>query len=497
MPTQNKRILVIGSGFGGLGVACRLQARGYEVTILEARDKPGGRAYVYQQDGFTFDAGPTVITAPFLIDEIFAAAGRKTEDYVKIVPIDPFYRIEFPDGRSFSYNNNPEETEGRIRDFAPGDLDGYRRMITKAEAIFKKGFLDLSDKPFLKFSDMLWVAPDLIKLQSHKSVFQFVSQHVKDPMLRRVFSFHPLLVGGNPFQTTSIYALIHHLEKQWGVHYAMGGTGALVDGLVRLFTDLGGKIHLSKRVREVLLTPDRKVRGVEASDGEVFDADVVVSNADVANTYRKMIPASARKKNTDRHLEGMRYSMSLFVAYFGTRKQYPEVAHHTIILGERYEELLDDIFNKKLLVDDFSLYLHRPSATDARMAPEGCDCFYVLAPVPHLESGTDWSVEGNRYLNKIIDFLDARYLPGLKENLATSLYFTPMDFETKLNSYLGAAFSFEPVLTQSAWFRPHNESEDIGNLFFVGAGTHPGAGIPGVLCSSKIAENLVCERLPI
>ena len=497
MPTQNKRILVIGSGFGGLGVACRLQARGYEVTILEARDKPGGRAYVYQQDGFTFDAGPTVITAPFLIDEIFAAAGRKTEDYVNIVPIDPFYRIEFPDGRSFSYNNNPQETEGRIRDFAPGDLDGYRRMITKAEAIFKKGFLDLSDKPFLKFSDMLRVAPDLIKLQSHKSVFKFVSQHVKDPMLRRVFSFHPLLVGGNPFQTTSIYALIHHLEKQWGVHYAMGGTGALVDGLVRLFTDLGGKIHLSKRVREVRLTPDRKVRGVEASDGEVFDADAVVSNADIANTYRKMIPAAARKKNTDRRLEGMRYSMSLFVAYFGTRKQYPEVAHHTIILGERYEELLDDIFNKKLLVDDFSLYLHRPSATDSRMAPEGCDCFYVLAPVPHLESGTDWSVEGDRYMNKIIDFLDARYLPGLKENLATSLYFTPMDFETKLNSYLGAAFSFEPVLTQSAWFRPHNESEDIGNLFFVGAGTHPGAGIPGVLCSSKIAENLVCERLPI
>lgn len=465
--------------------------------MLEARDKPGGRAYVYRQDGFTFDAGPTVITAPFLIDEIFAAAGRKTEDYVKIVPVDPFYRIEFHDGRSFTYNNRPEEIEARIRAFAPGDLDGYLRMIARTEAIFKKGFLELGDKPFLKFGDMLRVAPDLIRLQSHKSVFQFVSQFIKDPMLRRVFSFHPLLVGGNPFQTTSIYALIHHLEKQWGVHYVMGGTGKLVEAMARLFTELGGKLHLSKTAREILLTRDRKARGVETADGEVFEADAVVSNADVANTYRKMIPAAARRKYTDRRLENMRYSMSVFVAYFGARKRYPEVAHHTIVLGERYRELLDDIFNKKLLVDDFSLYLHRPSATDPAMAPDGCDCFYVLAPVPHLESGTDWSVEGERFLKKILGFLDAKYLPGLKENLATSRYFTPLDFETKLNSYLGAAFSFEPVLTQSAWFRPHNESEDIGNLFFTGAGTHPGAGIPGVLCSSKIVENLVCERLPI
>ena len=497
MPTQHKRILVIGSGFGGLGAACRLQSRGYDVTLLEARAKPGGRAYVYRQDGFTFDAGPTVITAPFLIDEIFEAAGRKTEDYVKIVPVDPFYKIEFHDGRSFAYNNRPEEIEARIRAFAPGDLDGYHRMIARTKAIFEKGFLELGDKPFLKFSDMLRVAPDLIRLQSHKSVVQFVSQYIKDPMLRRVFSFHPLLVGGNPFQTTSIYALIHHLEKEWGVHYAMGGTGKLVEALARLFTDLGGKLRLSKTAREILLTRDRKARGVETTDGETFEADAVVSNADVANTYRKMIPASARRRNTDRRLEGMRYSMSVFVAYFGTRKRYPEIAHHTIILGERYQGLLDDIFNRKLLVDDFSLYLHRPSATDPAMAPEGCDCFYVLAPVPHLESGTDWSTAGEHYLKKILDFLEARYLPGLKEHLATSRYFTPMDFETKLNSYLGAAFSFEPVLTQSAWFRPHNESEDIGNLFFTGAGTHPGAGIPGVLCSSNIVEKLVCERLPL
>jgi phytoene desaturase len=497
MPTQTRKIIVIGSGFGGLGAACRLQARGYDVTLLEARDKPGGRAYVYEQDGFTFDAGPTVITAPFLIDEIFAAAGRKTADYVEIVPVDPFYRIEFPDGRSFAYNNNFGETEARVREFAPDDVEGYRAMITKAEAIFQKGFLELSDKPFLRFMDMMRIAPDLIRLDSHKTVYQFVASYVKDPMLRRVFSFHPLLVGGNPFQTTSIYALIHHLEKEWGVHYAMGGTGALVQGLVRLFTECDGKLHLSTPVKQILLNGNNAVRGVETTDGQVFEADGIVSNADIANTYRKMIPAAARKKNTDRRYERMRYSMSLFVGYFGTRKQYPDIAHHTIILGDRYRELLDDIFNKKILADDFSLYLHRPSATDPRMAPEGCDCFYVLSPVPHLESGTDWSTEGERYMQKILQFLDEKYMPGLLDNLATQLHITPLDFETKLNSYLGAAFSFEPVFRQSAWFRPHNESEDIGNLFFTGAGTHPGAGIPGVLCSSKIAENLVCDRLPL
>lgn len=497
MPTQTKKIVVIGSGFGGLGAACRLQARGYEVTILEARDKPGGRAYVYEQDGFTFDAGPTVITAPFLIDEIFASAGKKTADYVEIVPIDPFYRIEFPDGRSFEYNNNQEQTEQRVRDFSPGDVEGYHAMIRKAEAIFKKGFLELSDKPFLRFMDMVKIAPDLIRLDSHKTVYQFVSKYVKDPMLRRVFSFHPLLVGGNPFQTTSIYALIHHLEKQWGVHYAMGGTGALVRGLVKLFEECGGKIFTSRPVKQILLDGKNRVRGVETMDGDVLKADAVISNADIANTYRKMIPAAARKKNSDRRYENMRYSMSLFVGYFGTKKKYPGIAHHTIILGDRYRELLDDIFNKKLLSEDFSLYLHRPSATDLRMAPDGCDCFYVLSPVPHLGSGTDWHAEGERYMQKILKFLDEKYMPGLMENLATQLFITPLDFETKLNSYLGAAFSFEPLFTQSAWFRPHNVSEDIGNLYFVGAGTHPGAGIPGVLCSSKIAENLVCERLPL
>ena len=493
--TPNKRrVVVIGSGFGGLGVAVRLQARGLDVDLVEARDKLGGRAYMYVQDGFKFDGGPTVITAPFMIDDLFRAANRRTNDYLKLVPIDPFYRIEFSDGRSFEYNQDEAETERRVEAFAPGDLDGYRRMIQHARAIFQKGFVELADRPFLKFSDMLRIAPDLLRLQSHKSVYQFASGYIRDPMLRRVFSFHPLLVGGNPFQTTSIYALIHSLERQWGVHYAIGGTGAIVSALGKLFQELGGRIHLSSPASNILVEGG-SATGIRTAGGKVFQADAVVSNADVANTYRKLIPPRFRRKYTDNKLRRMRYSMSLFVIYFGTRKQYPGIKHHTIILGERYRELLEDIFLKKKLPDDFSLYLHRPTATDSSMAPEGCDSFYVLVPVPHQQSGIDWKEMALPFRDKIMRFLDQRYLPGLMDSVVTERLLTPLDFETTLNTYLGSGFSFEPIFRQSAWFRPHNESEDIRNLFFVGAGTHPGAGVPGVLSSAKIAERLVCDRL--
>jgi phytoene desaturase len=332
MPKPAKKIIVIGSGFGGLAAAVRLQAAGYQVELLEARDKLGGRAYVYRQDGFTFDAGPTVITAPFLFDEIFEAAGRRVEDYVRIVPVDPFYRIEFHDGRSFEYNGDETESERRVAEFSPGDLDGYRRMLQHAEAIFHKGFVELSDRPFLNFRDMIRIAPDLLRLESHRTVYNFAAKYVKDPMLRRVFSFHPLLVGGNPFQTTSIYALIHFLEREWGVHYAMGGTGSLVCALGRLFAELGGVIRLSTPVKQIV-THGRQVLGVQTGGGERIASDAVVSNADVANTYRQMIPQAARKRMTDRRLESMKYSMSLFVIYFGTRKLYPELRHHTIILS--------------------------------------------------------------------------------------------------------------------------------------------------------------------
>ncbi len=495
MQKSGKTVAVIGSGFGGLATAIRLQARGYQVHLVEARDKLGGRAYVYEQDGFKFDAGPTVITAPFLIDEIFEAVGRKTADYVNIVPVDPFYRIEFHDGRWFEYNGDEAETERRVAEFAPGDEAGYRKMIAQAKAIFEKGFVELSTRPFLKFSDMLKVAPDLVRLQSYRTVYGFAAKYVKDPMLRRVFSFHPLLVGGNPFQTTSIYALIHYLERQWGVHYVIGGTGALVAAMGRLFQEIGGCLLLSSPVKQIMLKDGRAI-GIELANGRRIQAEAVVSNADIANTYRRLLPPASRKKYTDRKLAGMRYSMSLFVIYFGTSKKYSDIRHHTIILSERYRELLNEIFNTKHLSEEFSLYLHRPSSTDPSMAPDGCDCFYALIPVPNQLSGIDWKQQAVPFRNRVMKFLEEKYLPGLAASLVTERIFTPLDFETTLNSYRGAGFSFEPILRQSAWFRPHNESEDVRNLFFVGAGTHPGAGVPGVLCSAKIAENLICDRLP-
>ena len=484
------RIVVIGSGFGGLGSALRLRAQGHDVTIVEKLDKPGGRAYVFEQDGYRFDAGPTVITAPWLIHELFELFGKRSEDYVRIVPVHPFYRIYCHDRSSVEYNNDPGFIEENIRKFNPDDVDGYRAFMAKTKPIFEKGFVELADKPFLTLGSMLKVVPDLVKLGSHRSVSSYVSRYIKDPRLRQVFTFHPLLVGGNPFHTTSIYAMIHYLEKEWGVHYAMGGTGEVVRAFARLFEEEGGKLLLNSEVERIDVK-ERTARNVHLKDGRVLEADAVVSNADVANTYMKLISPSERRKNSDRRLSSMRYSMSLFVIYFGTTRQYPDIAHHDIILSHRYRELLDDIFTHKTLAEDFSMYLHRPTATDPSMAPEGGDAFYALVPVPHNASGIDWSVEGPRFKERIFDFLERNYLPELRRHLATERIFTPDDFEHRLNSHLGSAFSVEPVLTQSAWFRPHNRSEDVDNLYFTGAGTHPGAGLPGVLSSSKIVEKLI------
>lgn len=484
------RIVVIGSGFGGMGSALRLLAKGHEVTILEKLDKPGGRAYVFEQDGFKFDAGPTVITAPWLIHELFELFGRKSEEYVRIVPVQPFYRIYFHDRSYFEYNNDQDFIEENIRKFNPDDVEGYRAFMKKTKPIFEKGFVELADKPFLTIASMLKVVPDLVRLGSHRSVYSYVSDYIKDPRLRMVFTFHPLLVGGNPFHTTSIYAMIHYLEKEWGVHYAIGGTGEVIRGFAKLFEEQGGKLRLNAEVESIDVR-DGLARGVRLKDGDYLEADAVVSNADVASTYMNMIDRSSRRKYSDRKLRNMRYSMSLVVIYFGTTRQYPDIAHHDIILSHRYRELLEDIFTHKILADDFSLYLHRPTATDPSMAPEGCDAFYVLAPVPNNASGIDWKTEGPRFKKRIMDFLEKNYLPDLSKHLATERLFTPADFEDRLNSYLGSAFSIEPILTQSAWFRPHNRSEDVRNLYFTGAGTHPGAGLPGVLSSSKIVESLV------
>lgn len=493
---MSKRVIIIGTGFGALGAAVRLAARGYQVEMFEKRDKPGGRGYVYEIGDFKFDGGPTVITAPFMFDDLFKLAGKKREDYINFVPCDPFYRIFDHKGRVFDYNDNEEFTLKEIDKFNPDDKQGYLDFIKTTKPIFDKGFIELADKPFLKFTDMLKVAPDLIKLQSYKSVYKYVSSFVKDEFLRQCFSFHPLLVGGNPFDTTSIYAMIHYLEREWGVHYAMGGTGEIVKALIKLIEEMGGKVHYNAEVDEILVE-GKKVKGVKLKNGSMYYADAVISNADVAFTYMRLIPAKYRKKYTDAKLKNMKYSMSLFVIYFGTNRRYTDtkLKHHNIILGPRYKALLKDIFHKKVVADDFSLYLHMPTITDPSIAPDGHESFYVLSPVPHLESGTDWNTLAKSYRDKIMQFLEDNYLPDLQKHIVAEHYIDPLHFQGELNSYLGSAFSVEPILTQSAWFRPHNKSEDFDNLYFVGAGTHPGAGLPGVLSSSVIAENLVSEDL--
>ena len=492
------KIIVIGSGFGGLGAAVRLAARGYDVEIVEKRDQLGGRAYVYEVNGFKFDGGPTVITAPFMFDELFALAGRRREDYITFTPCNPFYRIFDHQGRHFDYNGDEAFILRQIEQWNPADREGYVKFIGTTKPIFEKGFVQLADKPFLSPMDMLKVAPDLIKMQSYLSVYRYVSQFISNDFLRRCFSFHPLLVGGNPFDAPSIYAMIHYLEREWGIHYAMGGTGAIVSALGRLFGELGGKIHLNAEVTEILVD-GRRVTGVRLADGRELRGDAVVSNAEVAFTYRNLIPSQHRRKYTDRKLQRMKYSMSLFVIYFGTKRLYREqgLAHHNILLGERYRGLLDDIFNKEKLTSDFSLYLHMPTLTDPSIAPPGHEGFYVLSPVPHLGSGVDWRTAAKPYRDSIMNFLEANYLPDLQANLVAEHMIDPLHFQDTLNSYLGSAFSLQPTLTQSAWFRPHNRSEDFDNLYFVGAGTHPGAGLPGVLSSSKIAEDLISQAHPV
>ncbi len=488
-PDDRSHAVVIGSGFGGLAAAVRLGARGYRVTILERLDQPGGRARVFRQDGFTFDAGPTVITAPFLFEELWALCGRRLEDDVDLRPVHPFYRIRFEDGDVFDYSGDAELMRREIRRFSPEDEAGYERFLALSERIFDTGFTRLGHVPFDSVWDMARIVPDMIRLQSHLTVFRLVARFIKHPKLRQVLSFHPLLVGGNPFATTSIYTLIAYLERQWGVHFPIGGTGALVQGLLGLVEGLGGELRLNADVAEVLVEEGR-ARGVRLTGGEVIRADVVVSNADSAWLYRHLVPESARRTWTNRKVESSRYSMGLFVWYFGTKRRYEDVAHHTILLGPRYRGLLDDIFGARLAAD-FSLYLHRPTATDPTLAPEGMDAFYVLSPVPNLRADVDWTEQAEPYREAIEKHLADTILPGLAEEVVASRIMTPMEFRDELLAFRGAAFSFEPVLTQSAWFRPHNRSEEVEGLYLVGAGTHPGAGVPGVLSSARVLDAIV------
>ncbi|MET0219021.1 MAG: phytoene desaturase, partial [Tardiphaga sp.] len=456
--------VVIGSGFGGLAAAVRLGAKGYRVTVLEKLDAPGGRAYVYRQDGFTFDAGPTIVTAPFLFEELWKLCGRRMSDDVTLVPVSPFYRIRFHDGSHFDYSGDAAAMRAEIARVSPADVGGYDGYMKASEAIFKVGFEQLGDVPFSRWTDMARIAPEMIRLSSFRSVYALVSKFFRHPHLRIVFSFHPLLIGGNPFTASSIYCLIAFLERRWGVHFAMGGTGRLVEGLVGLIRGQGGTLRCNEDVREIIVD-NGAACGVRLVSGEVIKADIVVSNADSATTYRDLLPPSARSRWSNRRIERARYSMSLFVWYFGTRRKYPGVPHHMMLLGPRYRELLGDIFTRKILAEDFSLYLHRPTATDPSLAPDGCDAFYVLSPVPHLQSGTDWRIAAEPYRRAIARTLSETVLPDLENQIATSHMLTPQDFQDRLSSFRGAAFGLEPVLTQSAWFRPHNRSEDIANLY--------------------------------
>jgi phytoene desaturase len=485
--------IVIGSGFGGLALAIRLQSAGIQTTVVEKRDKPGGRAYVYQDAGFTFDAGPTVITDPSALEELFTLTGRRMSDYVEMLPVSPFYRLCWEDGTHFDYVNDQDELDRQIAARRLADVDGYRQFLAYSKDVFREGYERLGTVPFLSFWSMVRVAPQLVRLEAYRSVYDMVARFIRDPQLRQVFSFHSLLVGGNPFETSAIYALIHALERQWGVFFPRGGTGALVRGLVGLFEDLGGRLLVDAPVDRILTTGHR-VSGVALQDGRVLHADAVASNADVVHTYSHLLADHPRGRQMSVQLRRRRFSMSLFVVYFGLKRQHPELRHHMVLFGPRYRELISEVFGGDRLPEDFSLYLHAPTRTDPSLAPPGCESFYVLAPVPHLgKAAIDWDQEGPRYRDRILQYLEERYIPDLRADLVTSRIFTPFDFRDELNAHLGSAFSLEPVLTQSAWFRTHNRDATLAGLYFVGAGTHPGAGVPGVVASAKATAGLVLE----
>ncbi|SFS04104.1 phytoene desaturase [Sphingomonas jatrophae] len=496
VPSGAKRACVIGSGFGGLALAIRLQSAGIATTVVEARDKPGGRAYVWQRDGFTFDAGPTVITDPACLQELWGLSGRDMGEDVTLSPVTPFYRLNWPDGTNFDYSNDEAGLRREIAKLDPADVEGYDRFLDYSAGVYREGYEKLGHVAFLDFASMIKAAPALAKYQAWRSVYSMVSSFVRSPKLREALSFHTLLVGGNPMTTSAIYALIHKLEKDGGVWFARGGTNALVAGMVRQFERLGGIVRLNDKAIRIDTLGDR-VTGVTTASGwsETFDA--VASNGDIVHSYRDLLGHAPRGRSAGAKLERRRFSPSLFVVHFGIRGAWPGIPHHMILFGPRYKGLLSDIYDNGVLSSDFSLYLHHPTVTDPSLAPEGCSTFYVLAPVPHMgKLPIDWDGEaGAAYADRILDEVERRMIPGLRERLVTRFHYTPADFGRDLSAHLGSAFSLEPLLTQSAYFRVHNRDDTIPNLYFVGAGTHPGAGIPGVVGSAKATAKLMLEDL--
>lgn len=530
---DRKKAIIIGSGIGGLSLGIRLQSLGFDTTIFEKLDAPGGRAYVRRAEGFTFDMGPTVITVPHFIEELFSlerdcaalgeadfspeildpnsrittgvSGGPNTSQYVKIIPILPFYRIYFDDGTYFDYDGDPESTRRQIAAIEPDDLEGYEKFHDAAKAIFDRGFIELGYTYFGNVFSMLKIAPDLVKLDAVRPLFSFVKSYFKSPKLQQVFSFEPLLVGGNPLNVPAIYAMIHFVEKTWGIHFAMGGTGELVRGFVKKFEELGGTMRYDSEVTKINVEGNRfgkKVaKGITLADGTTYEADLVVSNGDYANTYLKLIEPKYRLINQDLRIKTMRESMSILVIYFGFKADGLEdldLRHHNIILGPRYEELLTEIFDRKVLSPDFSQYLHVPSLTDPSMAPPGHHAAYTLIPVPNNASDIDWSIEGEKLTEKVLTFLEERnYIPGLRDRIVYKSFVTPDYFEGTLNSYLGNGFGVEPVLVQSAFFRPHNRSEDIDNFYLVGANTQPGGGTPAVMMCAKMTAREIAKNYGI
>jgi len=482
--------IVIGSGFGGMAAALRLKAKNHNVTLIEKHPDLGGRARTFKKNGFTFDAGPTVITAPFLIEELFRLFNKKPEDYIKLTPLNIWYRFIFEDGDQFDYSGDEEEMKKQIKKINKDDVKGYEELVKFTKKIFDKGFTELADVPFDKPLVMMRQLPSLLKLKSYKSVYSLVSSYIKNEKLRRMLSMHPLLVGGNPFTTTSIYGLILYLEKKWGIHYSMGGTGNIIKGLEKLMTEEGIEIIKGQEVINII-SKDNKIKGIKLDNQKEINADNVICNADPSVVYEKFLNQNKTNSLFKWKQKRMEYSMGLFVYYFGTKKKYPNVEHHTIKFGNKYKEHLNDIFDKKKLNNDISYYLHRPSATDKTMAPEGNDCFYVLVPVPNNQSKINWKIEGDKMKDLVIDKMEKALLPNLRENIIEDFYLTPDYFEKELNTKFGSGFSIQPKFTQSAYFRFHNKSEICDGLYFVGAGTHPGAGVPGVLSSAKVLDKII------
>ncbi|WP_455139841.1 phytoene desaturase family protein [Candidatus Hodarchaeum mangrovi] len=489
---HEKRVIVIGAGLGGLAAAIRMQALGYKVSILEKTDRLGGKASVFKKGNYIFDGGPTAVTAPYLIEELFSLNNEKMSNFLELKPVKPYFRIYFNDGSHFDYSTIEENIQ-QIKAIDSNDAEGYKKMIKSIEPIFQKGFMELSDKSFESFWSMLKIAPALLKLGAYKSVYSYVSKYIKSDKLRMVFSYHPLLIGGNPFKITAIYMLIQAVEKEWGVWFVRGGTGKLVEELAALFIRMGGNIQLNSEVKEVLFSTKKKVSGVILQNGKILNSNIVISNAPVATTYLKLIPKAKKTRIREFKYRHSIYSMSVFMIYFGTNRLYPDLHLHNIILGKRYKGLIDEIFNKKQLNQqgDFSAYLYVPSRIDRSLAPPEGETFYILVPVPNQDSNINWEEEKIPFRNLIMGFLEKNFLPNLSKHLATEKILTPKDFEERYLDYKGAVFSLAPTFTQSAFFRPHNRFEDFTGLYIVGAGTHPGGGIPGVFSSAKLTTDII------